>query len=197
MRHFFPPFWPHPQHGEVPVLGIEPSLQQGHWQILNLLSHQGIPLWGFCIFEITCKSAYNLANTYYKLGIFASALKFYKQALDLPCKQEFKTQAFYAKIYHNLGNSFFMLSDLPQSIQAYKYALKLHPTSQSKNNLAYIQDMAANKGSFAKIIKKQKIQALSGPSKNSVELFMPNLEDLHKDLKPNDKNLEYKNLQHW
>ncbi|MCI7484925.1 MAG: tetratricopeptide repeat protein [Helicobacter sp.] len=145
----------------------------------------------------TCKSAYNLANTYYKLGIFASALKFYKQALDLPCKQEFKTQAFYAKIYHNLGNSFFMLSDLPQSIQAYKYALKLHPTSQSKNNLAYIQDMAANKGSFAKIIKKQKIQALSRPSKNSVELFMPNLEDLHKDLKPNDKNLEYKNLQHW
>lgn len=36
----------------------------------------------------TCENAYNLANTHYKLHSFASALKFYKQALELPCVGE-------------------------------------------------------------------------------------------------------------
>ena len=36
----------------------------------------------------TCENAYNLANTHYKLYSFASALKFYKQALELPCAGE-------------------------------------------------------------------------------------------------------------
>ena len=33
----------HPQHAEVPRLGIEPEPQQWQHQILNLLSHQGTP----------------------------------------------------------------------------------------------------------------------------------------------------------
>lgn len=36
----------------------------------------------------TCENAYNLANTHYKLHSFASALKFYKQALELHCAGE-------------------------------------------------------------------------------------------------------------
>ena len=40
-------FLPHPWYVEVPRPGIESVPQQWRYQVLNLLSHQGTPVWSF------------------------------------------------------------------------------------------------------------------------------------------------------
>ncbi|RDU57184.1 hypothetical protein CQA49_00535 [Helicobacter sp. MIT 00-7814] len=194
----------------------------------------------------TCKNAYNLANAHYKLHSFASALKFYKQALELPCAGENaldsnqqdrilqshqpnniaestdqsnqKTpsmcaqakckQAFAepsgihfregdtsngissrlqrAKIWHNLGNTLFMLERLSESKIAYTNALSLYQTTQSAQNIAYVDEILAKKQSQA-IIFKRDFQHSQTPDSHATKFFAPNLEGLHQIPQDSDK----------
>ena len=60
---FFFPFWPYPQHAEVPRPVIEPTLQQWQCGILNPLSHRGTPLLSISILnKVTLKETLNITD---------------------------------------------------------------------------------------------------------------------------------------
>lgn len=77
--------------------------------------------------------AYNLANTYYRLGEFESAAETYLEAESL-----FEDPSMKQKSLYNRGNALFRLGDVSSAIMAYKKALELDPKDvDAKFNLEY------------------------------------------------------------
>jgi len=67
------------------------------------------------------QTAFNLANTYYKLDKFEEALNSYKQALNSEDKS-LRQSALY-----NMGNSLYRLNKLKESIEYYEKSLEMNP----------------------------------------------------------------------
>ncbi len=80
------------------------------------------------------RAAYNLGNSFYRMGDFEKAQESYQKATGA-FDSKLKEQAFY-----NLGNSQYRLGQLEDAIQSYGTALNLNPdNAQAKLNLEFVK----------------------------------------------------------
>lgn len=100
-----------------------------------------------------CHNAYNLANVYYKMGVYASAVRMYEEGLELPCEEKY-----YALLWHNLGNALFALGRYVEAHHAFENALSLKTHSATQHNLAITRELLEQKKAIAAIITKPKAQ---------------------------------------
>ncbi len=100
-----------------------------------------------------CENAYNLANVYYKMGVYASAVRLYQEGLELPCKE-----TYYPLLWHNLGNAFFALGRYVEAYHAFENAQNLKPNTATHQNLAITRTLLEQKQTIAAIITKPKAQ---------------------------------------
>lgn len=98
-----------------------------------------------------CENAYNLANVYYKMGVYASAVRLYQEGLELPC-----AHAYYALLWHNLGNALFMLHRYVEAHHAFENAQNLAPSAATQTNLAITRELLEQRRAVAAIITKPK-----------------------------------------
>ncbi len=70
---------------------------------------------------------YNLANTYYKLGNYEAAVRYYKRAFGEGVDEHNRL--------HNLANSYFKLKEYKKALLVYKIALKIREDKQTRYNL--------------------------------------------------------------
>ena len=77
--------------------------------------------------------AYNLANSFYRLGSYEEAVEAYKKALSDKTSSVLKQ-----KSYYNMGNAYYRMGYLEESIDAYKKALEINSGDiDSKFNLEW------------------------------------------------------------
>jgi len=77
--------------------------------------------------------AYNLANSFYRLGRYEDAVEAYKKALT-----EKTSPTLQQKSHYNMGNAYYRMGYLEESIDSYKKALELNPAdTDSKFNLEW------------------------------------------------------------
>lgn len=100
-----------------------------------------------------CHNAYNLANVYYKMGVYASAVRLYQEGLELPC-----AQSHYAPVWHNLGNALFALGRYVEAYHAFENAQNLKPNTATQQNLTTTRELLEQKKAIATIITKPKVQ---------------------------------------
>lgn len=116
-----------------------------------------------------CHNAYNLANVYYKMGIYASAISLYQEGLELPCKDKY-----YALLWHNLGNALFALGRYVEAYHAFENALRFASNVDTQHNLAITRELLEHEKSIAKIITKPKATD-SQEFENTTPLVMPQI----------------------
>jgi Ca-activated chloride channel family protein len=82
---------------------------------------------------------YNLANAYYKAGMYEKAIDIYKEIRS-------KDANLKAKIYHNLGNSYVRLEMYEEAKKAYTKSLIVEYDKETDENLRYITNFKKAEG---------------------------------------------------
>ncbi|MCJ7766424.1 MAG: VWA domain-containing protein [Thiovulaceae bacterium] len=90
---------------------------------------------GYALQDKSAEAAYNAANSYYRMGRYATAARLYQSV-------EFAEAEKNHQLYHNLGNALAKLGDkrhLAEAVEAYKKALKFREDSESLENLERVE----------------------------------------------------------
>jgi len=69
----------------------------------------------------------NIANTYYRLGMYNTALDFYNKAINELMPVSEGTSALLAQTYHNIGNTYVKIQNREKAIVYYKESLRIYP----------------------------------------------------------------------
>ncbi|MBU1643323.1 VWA domain-containing protein [bacterium] len=116
---------------------------------------------GYALQDKSAEAAYNAANSYYRMGRYATAARLYQSI-------EFAQAEKNHQLYHNLGNALAKLGDkqhLAEAVEAYKKALKFREDRESLENLERVEKALQTENED----KKAAQQAESAASAQSVK----------------------------
>ncbi len=117
----------------------------------------------YALQDNSAEALYNAANSYYRMGRFATAARLYRSV-------EFAEDEKNHQLYHNLGNALAKLGDrqnLVEAVQAYKKALKFREDSESRENLERVEKALQTENEDQKRASQQPASAASIYSKTS------------------------------
>lgn len=144
---------------------------------------------------------YNIANSYYRLGVWEKALEEYQTFVSEVTKSGNTDPTKRMQIsdaLHNMGNTFMQLHQIENAIEAYKEALRVNFMNEdSRYNLAVAQKLLSDQQSDAEItpLEEQANERQQDPSQQPQNMPKENIEQILKAIEAEEAMIQNKVLE--